>query len=488
MHKPARNRTRISRRQLAAVGLTAALAGTPTLAEVNHEFLFFPSVDGFDTFSESDASVKDSSTAAGLDLLYSFSGNRFRFLGEFLWSSDEAEFERLQAGVRVADDAFVWAGRFHAPAKFWTSEYHHGQYLQTSITRPALEEWEDDGGATPAHITGLLLESEHQRSDESSFGLAASIGYAPVLEDGQLETHELFESASDHGLSLNFRVAYRPEYLSSTQFGLLAGWNEIKVQTAAIPLPDEPLSIDQAMVGAFGDWYWDRLRLLASIVYFDHTLRRRHRPGRFGLPGVVRSLHHRALHARRALGHGGTPCPDRRDRQYDLWGGSHGFKRFQRVPAAVECRLSVNLRRRYWLFVGAAWFLAGAAASADSVVLITGEGCPVDDISALDVRKAYLGVTVRADGSRLTPILMRGDDKLEGIFYQSVVAMSKKSYERRRLSLALKYGTPRLDEVDELSAVSEALRREECAITYMWEHDAETLPGVKTIRLLWQDT
>lgn len=274
MHKPARNRTRISCCQLAAVGLTAALAGTPTLAEVNHEFLFFPSVDGFDTFSESDASVKDSSTAAGLDLLYSFSGNRFRFLGEFLWSSDEAEFERLQAGVRVADDAFVWGGRFHAPAKFWTSEYHHGQYLQTSITRPALEEWEDDGGATPAHITGLLLESEHQRSDESSFGLAASIGYAPVLEDGQLETHELFESASDHGLSLNFRVAYRPEYLSSTQFGLLAGWNEIKVQTAAIPLPDEPLSIDQAMVGAFGDWYWDRLRLLASIVYFDHTLER----------------------------------------------------------------------------------------------------------------------------------------------------------------------------------------------------------------------
>jgi hypothetical protein len=138
--------------------------------------------------------------------------------------------------------------------------------------------------------------------------------------------------------------------------------------------------------------------------------------------------------------------------------------------------------------VGVAWLLAGAAASADSVVLVTGEGCPVDNISALDVRKAYLGVTVRADGSRLTPILMRGDAKLEGIFYQSVVAMSKKSYERRRLSLALKYGTPRLDEFHELSDVSVALQNEACAITYMWERDAESLPGVKTIRLLWQDT
>lgn len=112
----------------------------------------------------------------------------------------------------------------------------------------------------------------------------------------------------------------------------------------------------------------------------------------------------------------------------------------------------------------------------------------MDDISTLDVRKAYLGVTVRVEGRRLTPLLMRGDEKLEGIFYQSVVAMSKKSFERRRLSLALKYGTPRLDEFDELSAVTEALRSKECAISYMWGRDAETVAGVKTIRLLWQDT
>ena len=140
------------------------------------------------------------------------------------------------------------------------------------------------------------------------------------------------------------------------------------------------------------------------------------------------------------------------------------------------------------MLVGAAWLLAGTAVFADSVVLVTGDQCPVEDISALDVRKAYLGVSVKADGRRLRPILMRGDDRLEDIFYQSVVAMSKKSYERRRLSLALKYGTPRLEEFDDVSAASRALRSEECAITYMWEHDAKGLPGIKTIRLLWQDT
>ena len=122
------------------------------------------------------------------------------------------------------------------------------------------------------------------------------------------------------------------------------------------------------------------------------------------------------------------------------------------------------------------------------MVLVTGEVCPLTTISTLDLRKAYLGVLVTIDGRRLRPILMRGDEKLEKIFYQSVVAMSKKSYERRRLSLALKYGTPRLAEYSDVAAVSEALKGDECAITYLWGRDAETLQDVKTIKLLWQDT
>ena len=141
-----------------------------------------------------------------------------------------------------------------------------------------------------------------------------------------------------------------------------------------------------------------------------------------------------------------------------------------------------------WLIACFACLVAGAAESGESVVLVTAAACPVESISTLDVRKAYLGVAVRVDGQRLRPIIIRGDDRLEQVFYQSVVAMSKKSYERRRLSLALKFGTPRLAEFEDIAAVSEALQGEECAITYLWRRDAETIPGIKTIKLLWQDT
>lgn len=145
-------------------------------------------------------------------------------------------------------------------------------------------------------------------------------------------------------------------------------------------------------------------------------------------------------------------------------------------------------RAAHWLIVCSACLIAGAAETGASVVLVTAATCPVESISTLDLRKAYLGVAVSVDGHRVRPILMRGDDKLEQVFYQSVVAMSKKSYERRRLSLALKYGTPRLAEFEDVAAVSEALKSEECAITYLWRRDAETIPGIRTIKLLWQDT
>jgi hypothetical protein len=154
----------------------------------------------------------------------------------------------------------------------------------------------------------------------------------------------------------------------------------------------------------------------------------------------------------------------------------------------VQRRISVTRRVPYWLIVCIACLVAGAAKPVESVVLVTAETCPVENISTLDLRKAYLGVAVSVDGHRVRPILMRGDDRLEQVFYQSVVAMSKKSYERRRISLALKYGTPRLAEFDKVSDVSRALQSDECAITYLWRRDVETIPGIKTIKLLWQDT
>ena len=73
-------------------------------AESQQELLLFTSVDTFDTFSESDPVFKDSWVRGTADVLYSYSGERFRFLGEYLWSSQEAELERFKAGWQWSDN------------------------------------------------------------------------------------------------------------------------------------------------------------------------------------------------------------------------------------------------------------------------------------------------------------------------------------------------------------------------------------------------
>jgi hypothetical protein len=123
----------------------------------------------------------------------------------------------------------------------------------------------------------------------------------------------------------------------------------------------------------------------------------------------------------------------------------------------------------------------------DAVVLVTSSDSPITDISSLDIRKAYLGISVTITNGTVRPLRQRDDDRLNLVFLQSVIAMSQKSYERRLLSMMLRFGTPRPDEVDSRDAVITRLERNIFAIAYMWQSDAEADPRVKIVKVLWQE-
>ena len=242
-------------------------------AESQQELLLFTSVDTFDTFSESDPSDVDSFVRGTADLLYSYSGERFRFLGEYLWSSQESEMERLKAGWQLSDNTMLWFGRFHATAKYWTSEYHHGQFLQTSITRPSLEEWEDESGPIPSHITGLLIEHSDERGDDASLDYAISVGLAPIFSDRELVAFDVLDPGSGHGGSVSFRIGYRPDIFSPMQLGLLVGYNDINVESDSNPNLTNLNEIRQATIGAFADWRWGDWRVIFNFTHVQNDLR-----------------------------------------------------------------------------------------------------------------------------------------------------------------------------------------------------------------------
>ena len=129
---------------------------------------------------------------------------------------------------------------------------------------------------------------------------------------------------------------------------------------------------------------------------------------------------------------------------------------------------------------------AGVAADNHSVVLVTNDRCPVSDLSRLEIRKSYLGVNVRVDDQPIRPLRLVGDPELDQVFFQTVVAMSEKSYERRALSLALKFGTPRPAEHESVEQALAALQRTPCGVLFLWEDDVEASSNTKKLRVLWR--
>ena len=150
----------------------------------------------------------------------------------------------------------------------------------------------------------------------------------------------------------------------------------------------------------------------------------------------------------------------------------------------MERRVAVIRHSAIAVFI--ALLLLPIMATADrTVVLVTGESCPVEKLDVLDVRKVYLGIAVTLDGNHIRPLRFTGDEQLNRIFFQSIVAMSRKSYEKRALSLALRSGTPRPAEIDDLDVALGIVRRVECSIVYAWSDELAGRDGIKILQPLW---
>ena len=133
-----------------------------------------------------------------------------------------------------------------------------------------------------------------------------------------------------------------------------------------------------------------------------------------------------------------------------------------------------------------AMLCAGAVVAERQVVLVAAATSPLHDLDSLELRKLYLGYSVRRDGRIVKGLRNTGDEELNRIFLQAVVAMSEKSYRRRLLSLPLRQGIPRPSEYDNPEHLLKALSGNPYSVTYMWKESADRSTDVKTLKVLWQ--
>jgi hypothetical protein len=68
------------------------------------------------------------------------------------------EVERLILRYDANDYFKVSFGRYHTPINYWNTAFHHGQWLQTTISRPEMVQF--GGSFIPVHFIGTLVEGQ----------------------------------------------------------------------------------------------------------------------------------------------------------------------------------------------------------------------------------------------------------------------------------------------------------------------------------------
>lgn len=269
--------TSASRRRKARQPLRPFLAGALLAAficadllptQVHAEFILFPNVTGLQRYGLNPADdIDGEEMMPAIDLFYSADRGRLRFLAEVLSSTEETiDVERLQLGWLVNPDTSVWLGRYHSPLGYWNTQFHHGAYLQTAISRPSISEFDDHGGILPMHVTGLFVEGLHNL-DAAGLAYAVGFGAGPMLGEDELEALDLLHSNSgSHRPSTTLRLTYRPDALAHTEAGLFINYSLIPSDR------DNVHHVRQSIAGLFGNWESDALRLIGEFYAVRTTV------------------------------------------------------------------------------------------------------------------------------------------------------------------------------------------------------------------------
>lgn len=247
-----------------------ALHGTSSLADMPHAHegqvaLVFPEITGVSrTESVDPLGLDRSEFNAGFSAFLARDLGQARGLIEAFVTTDEQEIERAQVGLKYAGDSIAWLGRFHNPLGFWNTYYHHGAYMQASISRPGILEYEDHDGPLPTHLAGLLLEGTIERGTSGwYYELAAGAG--PELGENRNEPLEpvnvLRPSDGSHKLGTTVRLSFRPDADGRDEAGVYFG------HTHLAGSEESPTDVTQSVAGGFVFWQWFETALHAEALY-----------------------------------------------------------------------------------------------------------------------------------------------------------------------------------------------------------------------------
>jgi hypothetical protein len=247
------------------VAATALSVGARAAHDHNaHLFSVFLSAEG--RVASGDPGKDGSEFDAVADVIMSHQAGPWRLLGELVLSPDEHEMERAQVGYEVADNTILWVGRFHQPSSVWNVLFHHGQFLQTSITRPAIEEWEDEHGILPQHIIGAMAESLITTSGAAGWRISASGGLSPRVDKNLLRPYVPFRGTDANLTHASLRLEWLPDALGEDVAGVVLSRTRMRRDDSLVA-PGPPVTV--RIAGVFANMGKGNLRALGNLMLLD---------------------------------------------------------------------------------------------------------------------------------------------------------------------------------------------------------------------------
>ena len=171
--------------------------------------------------------------------------------------------ERILLNYHRSDYFNVGFGRYHSAIGFYNTAYHHSSWLQATVDRPFLFDFEDDGGILPIHNVGI-----------TTTGLIPSgslnLHYVAEVGNGRAARTELGQDAvqnltdENQGKSFNLAAFVRPDAVRGLQIGASFFHDRLT--------PLEGPSVNEVILSAHVVLQRPSFELLNEVVQIRHEL------------------------------------------------------------------------------------------------------------------------------------------------------------------------------------------------------------------------
>jgi hypothetical protein len=148
--------------------------------------------------------------------------DKFSVLSELVVEADEnnsmgVDLERLLFQYTANDYFNLSFGRYHTAIGYYNTAYHHSTWMQTTVDRPFLFAFEDEGGVLPIHNVGLTATG---RVPARGLGLH----YVAEIGNGRTSRSPLDEAVQNvqdenNRKAFNLALYARPDRLQAFQAG-----------------------------------------------------------------------------------------------------------------------------------------------------------------------------------------------------------------------------------------------------------------------------